>query len=341
MSDLMTSNIKLPTVRTPELIAAEINSIKEQTRRVVLYNSIEIGRRLAEAKLLIEHGEWGNWLKNSVDYSQRTANNLMRIFEEYAPAQLSLLDNGPNSQAFANLTYTQAVALLGIPSEEREEFAKEHDIENMSTRELEKAIKEKQALEQKLKAKEDELKENENKRLKAETEKNKIKKEMESLQAKNKELITNKEAEIENLKIYIEDIKDKLENAQQSGNEEDVEELKEKLSKSLGDLEETNKKIEELEKQLKEKPIEVMANPEIIEKIPEEIEKELKELRGKVSQASSESTPVIKFSIYFQELVKGFKDILGTLEEIEDETEHEKYKNAVSGLINKMQENLN
>ena len=48
--------------RTPEIIAAEINGIKEQTRKMVLYNSIEIGRKLTEAKLLVEHGEWGHWL---------------------------------------------------------------------------------------------------------------------------------------------------------------------------------------------------------------------------------------------------------------------------------------
>ena len=69
--------------RTPDMIATEINSIKSQTRIMVLCNSIEIGRRLVEAKEMLPHGEWGKWLETSVDYSQSTANNLMRIFEEY------------------------------------------------------------------------------------------------------------------------------------------------------------------------------------------------------------------------------------------------------------------
>lgn len=338
MNEVVSSKAAGVINRTPDLIAAEINNIKEQTRKIVLYNSIEIGRRLVEAKCLIEHGEWGEWLEKSVNYSQRTANNLMRIFEEYAPAQLSLLDNNPNSQAFANLTYTQAVALLGIPSEERENFAKENDIENMSTRELQKAIKEKQELEEKLKAKEDELKKNSDKIAKVEAEKSKIKKEMESLQARNKEDLTNKEAEIENLKTFISDIEDKLSKAQNDGNHEEVERLREELNKNLNELESTNKKVEELEEQLKEKPIEV--NEVVIEKVPEEVERELQELREKVSQASSESKPIVKFSIYFQELVEGFKTILGTLEEIEDVEEQSKYKNAVLGLINKMSERL-
>ena len=128
--------------RTPEVIAIEINSIKEQTRRTLLYNSIEIGRKLVEAKELVSHGEWGKWLAESVDYSTSTANNLMRIFEEYGGDQITLLGDNLKSQAFGNLNYSQAVELLGLPAEEREIFVKENNVEEMSTRELKKAIKE-------------------------------------------------------------------------------------------------------------------------------------------------------------------------------------------------------
>ncbi|WP_089610077.1 DUF3102 domain-containing protein [Dehalobacterium formicoaceticum] len=128
--------------RNAEQIAAEINGIKKQTRAMLLYNSIEIGRRLWEAKSYVPHGEWGTWLQESVEYSPSTAHNLMRIFEEYGAEQLSLFDNNAKSQALGNLSYTQAVALLGIPQEEREEFIKDHDLDSMSTRELQKAIKE-------------------------------------------------------------------------------------------------------------------------------------------------------------------------------------------------------
>lgn len=49
--------------RTPVVIAAEINTIKSQTTNVVLAGSIEIGRRLKEAKDMLPHGEWGRWLE--------------------------------------------------------------------------------------------------------------------------------------------------------------------------------------------------------------------------------------------------------------------------------------
>lgn len=126
--------------RTPEIIAAEINSIKEQTRRVFLFNSIEIGRKLVEAKELVPHGEWGNWLEEAVDYSKSTANNLMKIFQEYGSDQITLLDDNLKSQAFGNLTYSQAVLLLGVPEEKREKFVEENKVDEMSTRELKKAI---------------------------------------------------------------------------------------------------------------------------------------------------------------------------------------------------------
>ncbi|WP_019850111.1 DUF3102 domain-containing protein, partial [Desulfitobacterium sp. PCE1] len=83
--------------RTPLLIAAEINTIKHQVSKVLLFSAIEIGCRLAEAKSLIPYGEWGKWLEESVSYSQRTANNLIRLFEEYGSNQPALQD----SQALA------------------------------------------------------------------------------------------------------------------------------------------------------------------------------------------------------------------------------------------------
>jgi DNA repair exonuclease SbcCD ATPase subunit len=128
----------LSTERMPPLIAAEINAIKHQAGKILLYSAIEIGRRLTEAKGLIPHGEWGKWLEESVSYSQRTAIYLIRLFEEYGSTQSDL----PNSQALANLSYTQAIILLGVPEEERAQFIAELDLESMSTRELQKAVQE-------------------------------------------------------------------------------------------------------------------------------------------------------------------------------------------------------
>lgn len=116
-------------IRTPEVIAAEINGIKQQVRGTVLSAAVEIGRRLTEAKALVPHGDWADWLQTHVDYSQRTAQNMMALAGEYRDGQ------GPQS-----LSYTKAVLLLGVPRAEREEFAAAHDLDAMSTRELKEAV---------------------------------------------------------------------------------------------------------------------------------------------------------------------------------------------------------
>jgi DNA repair exonuclease SbcCD ATPase subunit len=129
--------------RTPHTIATEIYSIKGQARSVLVLSSIEIGRRLVEAKEMLDHGEWGKWLEESVEYSKSTANNLMQIYREYG-------ENSGKFPSIGDLSYTKAVALLGVPAEEREQFVQENDVENMSAREIQKIIKEKQKLEKEL-----------------------------------------------------------------------------------------------------------------------------------------------------------------------------------------------
>lgn len=312
-------------VRTPVLIAAEINSIKEQTQRMLLLNSIEIGRRLVEAKSLLPHGDWGKWLEESVDYSQRTANNLMKIFDQYGDSQLSLFGSDAKSQALANLSYTQAVALLGVPDEERETFIKENDIENMSTRQLQQAIKEKQELEQKLKDSEKRAKEVEEKVKKEAQAREKIEKEFDKLNSQK-----------EKWDSTISRLESELEKAKAADNEDEVKRLKENLDIASSELWDSKDRIQKLERQLKEKPIEV---PAIVEKVPEAIEKELADLREKVAKQGSDKN-IAKFSFCFEALVSEFKDLLGTLEQIEDPETVNKYKTAVKGLISKMSEKL-
>jgi len=128
----------LTTTRTPEVIAAEIRALTS----TALSTIIEIGRRFAEAKAMIPHGEWGNWLKESTGYSQRTAQNFMRLYEAYGDEQGSLFGASAKTKAFADLPYSKALALLSVSEEEREEFAEAVDAAGISLRELQEKIKE-------------------------------------------------------------------------------------------------------------------------------------------------------------------------------------------------------
>lgn len=134
-------------VRDSAIIAAEINTIKNRAKREALLACVEIGQRLCEAKELVQHGQWEQWLEEKVEYSQSTANNLMRIFREYGDQQIDLLGNS-KSQTFENLSYSQAVALFALPTEERADFVKDNNAEDMSARQLQEAIKAKEQAEQ-------------------------------------------------------------------------------------------------------------------------------------------------------------------------------------------------
>ncbi|MDQ7093614.1 DUF3102 domain-containing protein [Desulfosporosinus sp. PR] len=134
----------LPSDRTPPVIAAEINAIKHQTGKIILAGAIEIGRRLKEVKELLPYGEWGKWLEDSISYSQKTAERLMKIFEAYGAKADASLDVGTQEQGqtLTNLNYSQALILLGVPEKERVQLIAELDVESMSARELTKAVNE-------------------------------------------------------------------------------------------------------------------------------------------------------------------------------------------------------
>ena len=128
--------------RSVETVTLEIRTLQHQAQQMMLSYAIEIGRRLVEVKALLPHGQWGDYIKEQVGYSQSTANDLMRVFKEYGAPQQSMFGAGVNSQALGKLSYTKAVRLLAIPADEREAFAEEHHVEEMSTRQLEQAIRE-------------------------------------------------------------------------------------------------------------------------------------------------------------------------------------------------------
>lgn len=136
------------TMNRPELpareigeITAEVKQLQREAKNIVLVYAIQIGRCLKEAKAVLKHGEWGDWLKNEAEFSQSSANNYMKLYEEYGSDQLSLFGNIANSQTIANLPYTKALQLLAVPAEDREEFVQENAVEDMSVRELQEAIR--------------------------------------------------------------------------------------------------------------------------------------------------------------------------------------------------------
>ena len=163
-STTATQYVERKDAEREQTLVSEINLITEQTKQALLTGTIEIGKRLTEAKCLVRHGEWGNWLAERVNYSQRSANNFMKIYKEYGATGLVA-----KSQSIANLSVTQAVAMFDLPAEERERFAEQNEADKMSIRQLKaevakakeelEAVRKEQGrkLEAELKAKDEEI----------------------------------------------------------------------------------------------------------------------------------------------------------------------------------------
>ena len=150
-------NEQLTKTRTPETVGAEIRNLTAAARYLTVWYAVEIGRRLTEAKAIVPHGGWLDWLKTETEFSQPTASRFMRIFEEYGADQGSLFGAETKYSALNNLSVTNALKLLAVPEEERESFALEVDAEHLSSRELEEAIRERDEAKKALEATADEL----------------------------------------------------------------------------------------------------------------------------------------------------------------------------------------
>lgn len=130
--------------RTQEVIGAEIRSLTASARTMTMWYYCEIGKRLTEAKELVPHGEWMDFLARETEFSSSSAGRLMQVYKEYGTAE------NTNFPTLGNISISNALRLLAVPEEEREAFAAEVDAEHISTRELEAAIRAREAAERAL-----------------------------------------------------------------------------------------------------------------------------------------------------------------------------------------------
>lgn len=137
--------------RTPAHVAADINAVKSHASAVFRAavdegkrSCILIGKLLEEAKSLVPHGEWGAWLQKNVDYSESTAQNLMRCYREFGDEQIDFFSGVSDADFFSILTQSQMLELLALPKDQRREFVDAHreEIEDgsLSTRQMREEI---------------------------------------------------------------------------------------------------------------------------------------------------------------------------------------------------------
>ena len=320
-------------VRTLEVIGAEIRTFTAS----MVNNIIEIGRRMCEAKEMLPYGQFGDWIKANTGYSRSTANNFMRIFQEYGARQGSLFGATlENEQAFGKLTYTKALALLDVPAEEREQFVQDHDVENMSTRELQTAIAERDAAIKRAEDAEDRAKvladgnaEMETKTLNAMHERDELKLQIAELEARPAKVVADQEA-ID--KAVAEAVKkaDDAHAAEIAKIKADAETKRKSLEKKASDAEaKAAKAAEKLKKAESDARVlsdaegaeaEAKAATEDAVKAKAEAEKaraEADELRRQLAM-SGEAT--VTFKVYFASWQNAYSKMMDALARADDET---------------------
>jgi len=125
-----------PTVETILATTVEVVTLKARADKIrklqadVQRGIIEIGRELIEAKKEIEHGQWGTWLANEFEWTDRTARNFMAVAERFG-----------NRKTFSDLKPSTLQAMLSLPTGEEDAFIEEqatagNPVESQSAREV-------------------------------------------------------------------------------------------------------------------------------------------------------------------------------------------------------------
>ena len=107
---------------------AQNNRLRNERRKSLsaAQNIIEVGKRLIQAKSLVNHGHWQAWLEKNFQLSQQTAQKFMKCSERFA-----------NAVSMRDFTSTQMIALLSLPdAEETEKFIAEKAAEGKVVAEM-------------------------------------------------------------------------------------------------------------------------------------------------------------------------------------------------------------
>jgi len=116
---------------TTEISVIDSLAMQARTLRISINaNMWALARVFIEAKEIVPRGEWGAWLEENADVSVRTAEDMMAAYRRFG-----------ERPEFAALGQAKTFRLLPLPKESEEKFFKEHDLDAMTAREVQEAVK--------------------------------------------------------------------------------------------------------------------------------------------------------------------------------------------------------
>lgn len=323
----------IQTQRTPDIIGAEIRGLTQQAKTMTLWFGIEIGRRLTEAKEMLEHGQWLAYLKEQTEFSRSSAGRLMTLYKEYGAAQTSLFGAESNYPTLNNLSISNALRLLAVPEDEREEFAAEHDVEHMSARELDELIKQRDEAEQRAARAEEQVQQAADGAAKADEQYQKAKQELHLLREK----LGNAEAQKAAAEKELSELRDRPVEVAVEVDEKAVAEAV-TAARAKNDAE-WAEKMAKVKNELSEAGLEAEKLKAKIKKAEEKAEEKAAELeRLKKSQTLNDPNTAV-FKQIFEQVQEDFNKLHGSLLKVRasDPDTAQKLTAAVRALVDKMQ----
>lgn len=306
MNEMVSANSAVAAKRTPQVIGAEIRQLQAQCRAMTVLYAVEAGRRLVEAKALVRHGEWSDWVKNETGMSMSSASRLMKIYDEYSADQISLEGAVAKSSTLQNMTVSNALRLLAVPEEEREAFAEEYHVERLSARELDKLLEEKKLLETGVDAAEKRAQAAELAFAEEQENAKRLRMRLEEAQEKVQEL------ESRPVEVAVETDEKAVKKAAEDAKAKARKEI-ERLEKKLAAAEKNQQKAEEAAKAAEDKLQTAAADA------TKERDAALKELEALKLQLAQSDPTTVQFRVVFESVQDGMNDMLRLIRQSDGE----------------------
>lgn len=325
MNELIERDEYIPQERTLEVITAEILMLRDTATASI----IGIGQRLIEAKELVEHGEWYDWLEQNFSMSTRTAQNYMALAEGY-----------PKNETVSHLGMRKALKLLALDDVEREEFiAETHNVggtektvDEMTVKELEKAIRERDAAKSELSDMENALAAAGQERELAEKEIDNLQKELEDAQGQ----VDMLQDELDRLKDNppeVTAVETVVDHEAEEALKKQIETLKKEIAKGEKSLAEARDLIDQ-----GDEAKETLQNDlKALQAKNEELKEALEAQRKKAAVAGGD---VAVFKLHFEAAQKAVKDMQGIILGLQVSGDHDTAEKLINafGAFKKMVE---
>lgn len=143
-------NVNIVNAEYREIEELDKKSIEELTKKTnALYQQMQLigamgiqiaaeaGRCLTVIKERVGHGNWGDWCKRNLQFSERKAQNMMKLSAEMREKN-SIFSN---PQTFADIEISKIYELLAAPEEVQKAMIENPETEDMNVREFKDEIR--------------------------------------------------------------------------------------------------------------------------------------------------------------------------------------------------------